>query len=156
MTREERTLHKLDIFRETLENFANLSVSLTHKVACMIFKRDFSSIPAFGYNGSYAGAEINPETNGEEISLAPGHSGFVHAEMNCLIKFTEKNPEDYVVFLTLSPCYICAQLIINAGFKYVYWLENYRDTSHLHIFDKALVYYGDYEVMKKDMQSIRR
>ena len=36
-----------------------------------------------------------------------------------------------------------AKLLINAGFKHVYWLQEYRETSHLEIFDKCKVKSGN-------------
>ena len=43
----------------------------------------------------------------------------------------------------MSPCRACAMLLVNAGFKYVYYIDEYRDTTHLsEIFDRNSVKYG--------------
>ncbi len=146
-----RRVLKIDAFSNILKEISVLSVSQTKKVACIAFKKNFSSIASFGYNGTYPGAPINEETNGEELSLEPGKSGFLHAEDNMVSKFHERDPENYIVFVTMSPCRDCAIRLINAGFKEVYWLEDYRDQSHLNIFDSCNVKYGSIENLKKEV-----
>ncbi len=127
-----------------LLNISELSVSSTTKVACMALRKDFSKIASFGYNGSYAGAGENKSTGTEEDSLDPGESGFIHAEVNMIAKFKEHDPENYIVLLTLSPCKMCTKILINAGFKQVYWLEEYRNTDHLKIFKECGIKSGDF------------
>ena len=116
-----RFRQKVEAFIDIALSLKSLSVSQTNKVSCIIFKKDFSEIASIGYNGRYPGCPINPLTGGEEISLEPGMSGFVHAEVNAAIKFSRPQSEikDYVVLCTLSPCLNCAQVIVNKGFKYV-------------------------------------
>jgi len=133
---------KLQTFKEILLSISELSVSSTTKVGCMALRKDFSKLASFGYNGSYAGAEENESTGTEEDSLEPGHSGFIHAEVNMIAKFKEHDPENYIVLLTLSPCKMCTKILINAGFKHVYWVEDYRETDHLKIFQECGVTSG--------------
>lgn len=134
---------KINTFVEILLNIKQLSNSSTINVGCMALKKDFSKIASFGYNGSYSGAGINPKTGTEEESLVPGESGFVHAEMNMIAKFKEHDPENYIVLLTLSPCKMCTKILVNAGFKYVYWIDEYRDTDHLSIFTECGISNGN-------------
>jgi dCMP deaminase len=147
-----RTKQKLEIFKEMLLKVADLSVSSTKKVGCMALRKDFSKIASFGYNGSYAGAEINPETGTEEESLEPGKSGFIHAEINMIAKFKENDPDNYIILLTLSPCDMCTKVLVNAGFKHVYWIENYRELSHLKIFNRSGVTCGDFDNLLSDYE----
>jgi len=116
----------------------------------MAFRKNFTKIASFGYNGSYKGAPINSKTGTEEDSLEPGESGFIHAEVNMIAKFQETDPENYIVLLTLSPCKMCTKILINAGFKYVYWIEDYRETSHLKIFDDCGILCGNVKKLKID------
>ena len=116
----------------------------------MALRKDFSKIASFGYNGSYSGAGINEDTGTEEESLIPGESGFIHAEVNMIAKFKEYDPENYVILLTLSPCKMCTKILVNAGFKYVYWIDEYRDTDHLKIFGQCGVKSGSFETFMKD------
>ena len=94
-------------------------------------------------------APTNPITGTEEESLEPGQSGFIHAEVNMIAKFRESNPEDYIVLLTLSPCKMCTKILVNSGFKYIFWIEDYREQEHLHIFDECGITYGNIEFLKK-------
>jgi len=133
-----------------LLEIASLSNASTKKVACMALHRKFTKIASFGYNGSYMGAPINEMTGTEEDSLVPGESGFIHAEVNMIAKFREFDPENYVILLTLSPCKMCTKILVNSGFKFVYWIEDYREQDHLHIFDESGITYGNIEKLKKD------
>jgi len=149
-----RKLKKIEIFTSFASQIAELSVSQTLKVGAIAIKVDFSKIGSFGYNGSYAGAKINEETGGEEDSLLPGESGFIHAEMNLIAKFRENDPENYIILLTHSPCELCAKILINSGFRYIYWREEYRKTNHLRIFNDIGVRYGDFKQLNTDYQTI--
>lgn len=150
-----RRIEKIKVFANILEQISTLSVSQTKKVACIAFKNNFSSISSFGYNGTYPGAPHNPETGGEELSLEPGKSGFLHAEDNMISKFRERDPENYIVFVTMSPCRDCTIRLINSGFKEVYWAEDYREQSHLNIFDKCGVKYGSIDSLIKELELSR-
>lgn len=146
---------KINTFIQILLNIRDLSNSSTTKVGCMTLKKDFSKIASFGYNGSYSGAQINPETGTEEESLIPGESGFIHAEVNMIAKFKEHDPENYIVLLTLSPCKMCTKILINAGFKHVYWVDEYRDTSHLQIFNECGITNGSVKELLNHYQQIK-
>ena len=151
MTRIEE---KVDAFVRILKEIANLSTSTRVKVGSMALHWKFQKIASFGYNGSYPGAPVNPNTGSEEESLTPGESGFIHAEVNMIAKFREQTPEDYIILLTLSPCNICTKVLANAGFKYVYWIEDYRETSHLKIFQDLGIRCGNIDQLVKDYPAI--
>lgn len=139
--KKERFKKKLNVYLNILDEISMLSVSTRMKVSCMIIKNDFSKIASFGYNGNYSNAPINPETGTEEESLEPGKDGFIHAEQNALVKFKEQDPENYIVFISHSPCKLCCKLLANGGFKTVLWKKDYRETSHLNeIFERCGMY----------------
>ena len=150
---QERIDFKIDTFAGMIQQIATLSNASTKKVACMALHKNFTKIASFGYNGSYMGAPINEITGTEEDSLVPGESGFIHAEINMIAKFREFDPENYIIFLTLSPCKMCTKTLVNSGFKYVYWIEDYREQGHLHIFDECGIKYGNIEKLKLDWYS---
>jgi deoxycytidylate deaminase len=62
-----RNDQKIDTFSDIIKNIASLSAASTKKVACMAIHKNFIKIASFGYNGSYAGAPINPLTETEEL-----------------------------------------------------------------------------------------
>lgn len=151
-----RIKQKVDTFARILIEISHLSTSSQLKVGAIALHRKFQKIASFGYNGSYSGATIISETGTEEESLEPGSSGFVHAEVNMIAKFREHDPENYIIILTHSPCSICSKVLINSGFKYIYWLKEYRDTTHLDILKKSGIKIGkidqlyiDYELISK-------
>ena len=66
-------------------------------------------------------------------SEEPGQSGFLHAEINALLKLDYNNPKRKKMYLTLSPCQMCAKAIVNAGVDEVVYHEEYRDTTGIQI-----------------------
>jgi len=149
-----RLEQKLNIYTNIATEIANLSAASMKKVACIALKKDFSKIASFGYNGSYPGADVYETTGTIEESLEPGKSGLIHAEVNMIAKFKENDPENYIVILTLSPCKECTKILATAGFKWIYWLEEYRNTDHLSIFDRCGVMYGDIKKLHQDYQDL--
>ncbi len=148
-----RIKQKVDTFVSILESISNLSTSSTLKVGAIAVHKKFQKIASFGYNGSYPGAPVNETTGTEEESLEPGHSGFIHAEVNMIAKFREHDPENYVVLLTHSPCTVCTKVLVNAGFRHIYWVNEYRETSHLSILDKCKITHGRVEALYEDYQT---
>jgi deoxycytidylate deaminase len=137
-----RIRQKVTAYTKIVQLIAGLSQAGTIKVGCLAIKKDFTKIASFGYNGSYPGAPINPNTGSEEESLQPGESGLIHAEINMIAKFREPDPHNYIILLTMSPCKDCTKVLCTAGFKCVYWLDQYREVGHLNIFKKCNVNYG--------------
>lgn len=147
----QRAKQKIKVFQEILEQISTLSTSSRLKVACILLKKDFTKIASFGYNGNYFNAPINSMTGTEEESLEPGKDGFIHAEQNAIAKFREHDPENYIVLITYSPCSYCAKLLVNSGFRYIYWINAYRETSHLdEIFKRCEVKGGNFEKLEQD------
>lgn len=147
--KQKRFKQKLQVLIDFTNAIADLSVSQTLKVGCIAFRKDFHKIESFGYNGTYPGAPIHEATGGEEISLEPGQSGFLHAEENMITKFCEKDPENYIVLVSYSPCRMCAMRLVNTGFKHVYYINEYRRTDHLkEIFGSCGVKYGKIDEIK--------
>lgn len=146
---------KIETFTDILKSIRDISNSSTTKVGCMALRKDFSKIASFGYNGSYSGAGLNTETGTEEDSLDPGESGFIHAEVNMIAKFKEYDPENYIVLLTLSPCKMCTKILVNAGFKHVYWLDNYRSVDHLEIFKQCKITNGPISTLADEYHLIK-
>ena len=57
----------------------------------------------------------------------------LHAESNALMKLAKSNNSSNgaTIYLSLSPCFDCAKLIVQAGIKRVVYREIYRDRSGL-------------------------
>lgn len=139
-----RKAQKYKAFCSIVTEIASLSTSSRLKVGAISLKSDFSKIASFGYNGNYPNAPINTHTHTEEESHEPGNDGFIHAEVNMVAKFREQDPENYLVLLTHSPCKMCSKVLMTAGFKKIYWLNDYREILHLEeIFGRNNVEYGN-------------
>jgi dCMP deaminase len=93
------------------------------KVGAIIVSEDNTSVLAVGYNGNYKGGPHEHE------STEPGKSGFLHAEVNALVKCDFNFFKKKHMYLTHSPCRDCAKLIINAEIDRVVYGLKYRDES---------------------------
>lgn len=71
--------------------------------------------------------EFNKAKKSIRDSMESGQSGFIHAEINALIKLNTTNPCKKVLYTTLSPCVVCAKAIINARIDKVVYSEKYCD-----------------------------
>jgi len=102
-----------------------------NKVGTVIVTEDNTQVLSLGYNGDHAGGPNCRESD------APGESGFIHAEMNALIKLDYNNLKARIMYVTLSPCRMCAKAIINARVQEVVYDADYRDTSGIEILRAA-------------------
>lgn len=101
------------------------------KVGAIIVSDDNTQMLSIGYNGNYKGGSHEHE------SKEPGQSGFIHAEVNALVKCDYNFPKKKHMYLTHSPCRACAKLIINADIARVIYEIPYRETSGLEILTSA-------------------
>jgi len=92
-----------------------------HKVGAVIITSDNTQVLAVGYNGDERGGS-NKRSSGTK-----GESGFIHAELNALLKCDFNFPKDKKMYVTLSPCIMCAKAIINSDIKHVIYNEKYDD-----------------------------
>lgn len=97
------------------------------KVGAIVVTDDNTQLLSLGYNGNYKGGPNTVD------SSDPGLSGFLHAELNCLIKCDFNHPKSKTMYVTVSPCRACSKAIINADIKRLVYDVNYRDTSGLEL-----------------------
>ena len=97
------------------------------QVGAVVVSEDNCQVLAVGYNGNYSGGPNEVESD------TPGESGMIHAEINALLKLDYNNPKKKKLYLTLSPCRMCAKAIINSGISEVIYFEEYRDTTGLQL-----------------------
>ena len=127
------------IWTDFAKLIASRSTDPTFQVGCCIVTQDNTQVLAIGYNGDHKGGP------NERESMEPGHSGFIHAEINALIKMNYNNPKKKTIYLTLSPCKSCCKAIINGGIDRVVYTKAYRETSGIELLQKAgieVVYYS--------------
>lgn len=66
----------------------------------------------------------------------------LHAESNAILKIAKyggRGTEGADLYVTLSPCKICANLIVQSGIKRVFYRDSYRDTGGIDTLVKANV-----------------
>ena len=69
-----------EIWSKFAKDISERSLDPKHKVGAVIVNHENTQVLAVGYNGDHKGG---PNARG---SLEPGQSGFIHAEINALIK----------------------------------------------------------------------
>ena len=111
------------IWMDVASSIAKRSYDPRFQVGSVIVTKDNTQVLAVGYNGNYSGGPNTVE------SEEPGQSGFIHAEINSLLKMDYNNPKSKKMYLTLSPCRMCAKAIINAGIDEVIYAVQYRDMA---------------------------
>ncbi len=139
---------------ESAKLWSRRSTCARTEVGVVVVHED-NRILVTGYNGAPAGM---PHCNHECICdlerygdlVAKGHhlslctagqpcTVAVHAEANA-IAFAARNGtrlDQAMLYTTLSPCYTCAQLIINSGIVEVVYLMEYRVTDGLELLASA-------------------
>ncbi len=93
-------------------------------------------ILATGYNGAAKGMPHCSEAGHE---IVEGHCvRTVHAEANAIVQAARlgKSIENSTLYLTISPCYDCFKMIVNAGIKKVVYKSFYQ--SRYDASDKVL------------------
>jgi len=114
------------------------------KVGCVVVTEDNSSVLSLGYNGDQHGGTNKPD------SMEPGKSGFIHAEANALIKMNFADHRQKKLYITHSPCSVCARMIVNAGIKKVIYCDEYRDAKGIDILKSSGIAVEKYEMCMSD------
>ena len=128
------------IWMDFCTTIAKRSYDPRFQVGSVIVTEDNCQVLAIGYNGNYSGGPNDVE------SSEPGESGMIHAEINALIKVDYNNPKGKKLYLTLSPCRMCAKSIVNAGIDEVIYRDAYRDLSGVELLVGAGVATRQYSV----------
>lgn len=123
--------NKHEFYLRIAMEVANASYCQRSKVGALLVKDD--NIISFGYNGTPAGFE-----NVCEIDNVT-KPDVLHAESNAITKCAKStySSVNSTLYLTMSPCFDCAKLIIQAGIKEVFYIEQYRITDGIELLKKA-------------------
>jgi dCMP deaminase len=107
---------------------ANQSHCVRGKVGATLVRDNF--IIATGRNGTLPGMDNCCEEVLEDGSLKT-NDFTLHAEQNILTFCCREgiSTKDTTLYITMSPCKMCAKLIASAGIKRVVYHEQYRDCS---------------------------
>ena len=107
------------IWMDFAHSIAERSFDSKYKVGAVVVNSENTQVLSIGYNGDQKGGPNKRD------STKTGHSGFIHAEINALIKMNYNNPCKKKMYLTLSPCEVCAKAIVNAGIDEVIYSKFY-------------------------------
>ena len=103
-----------------------------NQVGCLIVKD--GRIISDGYNGTPSGFSNDCEDC--DNNTLPT---VLHAEANAITKIAKStnSSDGATLYVTLSPCFDCAKLIIQAGIKRVVFSEVYRKTDSFELLEEA-------------------
>ena len=102
---------------------SNLSYAVRKKVgACCVTPH---GVCLTGFNGTPIGTDNCCEENYVTKPTV------IHAELNCILKAAKEGVSiiGSKMYVTLSPCLACSAMMIQAGIREVFYLEEYRDLS---------------------------
>ena len=113
-----------ELYMDIAIRVADMSHCERSKVGSVLVKQD--RILSMGWNGTPNGFE-----NTCELDSGVTKPEVVHSEFNLIAKIAASNDSSYGadVYLTLSPCFECAKLLLRAGIDNVYILEEYRNLA---------------------------
>src|SRR5215467_3382434 len=115
-----------EVYMRMAEELAKRSTCARLQVGTVITTPDLTQVLGIGYNGNARGLPNRCDTT------TPGACGCLHSEQNALIKAGAQLPGK-VMFVSASPCVMCAKMAINANVAKVYYREAYRDPSGLDV-----------------------
>lgn len=119
-----------EVYMRMAEDLAKRSTCTRLRVGTVVTDPLLENVVAIGYNGNAKGLPNRCDSN------VPGQCGCLHSEVNALVK-APGGMKDKVVFLTDSPCVMCAKLMINSGVSHVFYRKKYRNPSGLEVLHSA-------------------
>ena len=120
-----------EVWMSVAHTISQRSYDPKNKVGAIVVSGDNTSVLSMGYNGNYAGGP------NERDSPARGKSGMIHAEVNALLKMDYHNHKRKVMYVTHSPCIMCAKAIINAGIDEVVYARRYDYENSIDLLTNA-------------------
>lgn len=126
------------VYMKMAEALSELSYAKRSKVGCVIVSMD-GQIVSQGYNGTPTGFDNVCEITDEHTHDLVTKPEVLHAESNAISKCAKwGGSTNYAtLYVTMSPCYECAKLIIQAGIKRVVYKEQYRDDTGIRLLERA-------------------
>ena len=119
-----------EVYMRMAEELAKRSTCARLQVGTVVTDARLENVVAIGYNGNARGLPNRCD------STVPGNCGCIHSEVNALVK-APGTAKDKVVFITNSPCVMCAKLMMNSGVTHVFYRSAYRDPSGVELLASA-------------------
>ncbi|SHF00114.1 deoxycytidylate deaminase [Alkalibacter saccharofermentans] len=132
-----------EYFLDMLEVIKKRSTCMRRQVAALIVKD--KRIIATGYNGAPTGiahcGEVGCLRAQQSIPSGSRHElcRGIHAEQNAIIQSAVHgvSVKDSTIYITHSPCVLCAKMIINAGIKRIVYSGDYPDEMSASLLKEA-------------------
>jgi len=119
-----------EVYMRMAEELAKRSTCVRLQVGTVVTDQVLENVLAIGGNARGLPNKCD--------SAVPGSCGCIHSEMNALVK-APGSVRDKVVFVSASPCVMCAKLIINSGVTQVFYRKAYRDPSGIEVLAQGKV-----------------
>lgn len=110
-----------EYFKDIVTCTATRSSCNRLKVGCILVKDN--RIISQGYNGFLTG---HPH---ESIIQDDHEIATIHAEQNAIIDCAKRgvNCNESIAYITHFPCVTCAKMLVQAGIKEIYYIEDYKN-----------------------------
>lgn len=119
-----------EVYMRMAEELAQRSTCGRLQVGTVITGPNLENVLAIGYNGNARGFPNRCDSD------VPGACGCIHSEQNALVK-ASGGLSGKVVFVTASPCVMCAKLMIQANVAYVFYRVAYRDPAGIEVLKRG-------------------
>lgn len=130
MNKEERKIQFDHVYMNVAKEIASLSYCTRAKVGAVLVDDNYNII-SYGFNGTPKGFDNTGENvvDGKLVTKPE----VLHAESNAITKVAKStnSSQDSTLYVTMSPCFECAKLIIQSGIREVVYLEKYRITESI-------------------------
>ncbi len=132
-----------EYFMEIAHLAAKRSTCLSRQVGAVLVKNN--AVISTGYNGAPSKSEhceklgcIRKQMNipsGERLDICRA----VHAEQNALLQAAKNGvaTEGAIMYITVTPCFTCGKMIVNAGIKEVVVNGTYPDQRTMDLFQEV-------------------
>ncbi len=137
-----------EVYMRMAEELAKRSTCRRLSVGTVIADPTLQNVVAIGYNGNARGFPNHCD------SVTPGACGCIHSEMNALVK-APGALKGKVVFVTASPCVMCAKLMIQANVSHLYYRVPYRDPEGLDVLRRGGIVTVRYDRWRNHWQGDR-
>tara|TARA_R110002110_G_scaffold277464_1_gene492667 strand:- start:217 stop:645 length:429 start_codon:yes stop_codon:yes gene_type:complete len=124
------------VYMNMAGELAMLSHATRRKVGCLIV-RD-TQIISEGYNGTPRGFDNNCEYT-DHVNHFYTKPEVLHAESNAITKLARStnSSQGATLYVTCSPCFDCAKLIIQAGISSVVYRDEYSSDKGTALLERA-------------------
>ena len=119
-----------EVYMRMAEELAKRSTCARLRVGTVLTDTNLEHVVSIGYNGNARG--FPNRCDSDEVGMC----GCIHSEMNALVK-APGEMRDKVAFITVSPCKMCAKLIVQANVSHVFYREAYRKSEGLQVLEQA-------------------